>query len=126
MGDVIYLDRIRAKLTLLQNIGWWDRIARFAVGAAVSAYGIFIALQGKAIWPTVAILASMYPVITAMVGWDPLYQLFNARTCGRRCGPLPFEIEAMLKQRTKPGGRLATKKRPTKPRSRRSKSDKSD
>jgi hypothetical protein len=123
MGDVIYLDRIRAKLTLLQNIGWWDRAVRFIAGTAVGAYGIFIALQGEAIWPTVAILVSIYPVITAMVGWDPLYQFFNARTCGRRCGPLPFEMNTVFKQRTKRGTRLATKKHAHRPWSRRSKPD---
>lgn len=120
MGDVVYLERIRAKLTLLQNVGRWERLARFLAGTALGAYGILIALQGRAVWPTVAVLASMYPVISAMVGWDPLYHVFGVRTCGRHCRQVPFELDddpAIVV------ARLAAKTRATGVVSRRSKAD---
>lgn len=60
----------------MPNVGSWDRTIRFIVGILVGAYGIFMALQGMAIWPIVAILASIYPMLTSLMGWDPIYQFF--------------------------------------------------
>lgn len=109
MGDVIYMiDRIMAKLAPIQNVGLADRLIRFLSGVALMAYGfISIALEGSAVMPAVAILAGIYPLMTASVGWDPFYQLFKVRTCtvagGRhQCGTLPYEVDAALGQNPKP------------------------
>jgi len=91
MGDVIYLDRIREKLRPRRNIGLWDRIIRYLGAAGLGTSGIVIALHGRPIWPTLAILASSYPLITAMAGWHPVYHLCNLRTSGENTDRPPSQ-----------------------------------
>ena len=44
------------------------------------------------------VLASLYPLMTAMIGWDPLYAIFHVRSCSRagrnQCGTLPYQLKA--------------------------------
>jgi len=102
------MERIMVKIAPIQNSGLEDRAARFVVGGGLMAYGIIsIALDSSAMMPAVFVLVGVYPLMTAIVGWDPFYQLFKARTCtvagGRRqCGTLPYEVDAALGQDPKP------------------------
>jgi len=102
------MDKIMAKIAPIQNTGLEDRLIRFVAGAVLMAYGIItIALNGSATLPTLAIVVGIYPLMTATVGWDPLYHLFKVRTCavkgGRhQCGTLPYEVDAALGHYPKP------------------------
>ena len=90
------------KVAPVQNIGLIDRIVRFFVGGALLAAGsIWIAEGGAEVYGVVAILLAVYPLMTTMMGWDPLYQMMGARSCrvdgGRNaCGTFPFEVDSAL------------------------------
>ncbi len=97
------MERIRNRLGVVQNIGLLDRLVRFIVGFALLAGGAVGMSMTPTIttWEALAILFSVYPVLTSILGWDPAYAMFGARTCslegGRnQCGTLPYEIDAAL------------------------------
>ncbi len=97
------MERIRNRLGVVYNIGLFDRVVRFVVGFALLVAGSIGMSMSPAIttWEATAILVSVYPVLTAILGWDPLYAMFGARTCslegGRnQCGTLPYEIDAAM------------------------------
>ncbi len=89
---------------VLQNMGLIDRVARFVIGGAMLAY----AVPPYASWGTPLTLGqqtlmigiSAYALMTAIIGWDPLYALLHVRSgsaTGRnQCGTFPYEVKAML------------------------------
>jgi len=102
------MDRIEGKIPVVQNIGLADRLVRFFGGGALLAWGaLSLVMESTPIWATVAILLAVYPLMTTIMGWDPFYQLFGARTCsleaGRnQCGTLPYEIDAAIGHNPQP------------------------
>ena len=86
----------------VQNIGLTDRIVRVLIGAVMLAGGCFLIGSGEYVFLGTGIsLLSVYPLMTTMMGWDPLYQATGSRSCniegGRNaCGTLPFEVDAAL------------------------------
>ena len=97
------MQSIREKMGAVYNIGLADRSVRFIVGFALLGAGAI----GMTLTPTittleaVAVIVSIYPLMTSMLGWDPFYSLFGARTCslegGRnQCGTFPYEVDAAL------------------------------
>lgn len=90
------------KIAPVQNIGLADRIIRFFVGGALLAGGsLWIATGNELIYGTIACLIGIYPLMTTMMGWDPIYQITGSKTCridgGRNaCGTFPFEVDAAL------------------------------
>ena len=102
------MNRIRGTIPPAENIGLVDRVARFFGGSALMAYGAINAVMtGHDLISAAAILLAVYPLMTAMMGWDPLYQLFGVRTCklkgGRnQCGTLPYEVDSALGHDPKP------------------------
>jgi hypothetical protein len=96
------MSRIRGKMAPAENIGLVDRMVRFFGGGALMTFGVLSALlTGHDVISAVAILLAVYPLMTTVMGWDPVYQLFGARTCtvegGRnQCGTLPYELDSAL------------------------------
>lgn len=97
------MQRLRGKIGVAYNIGLADRAIRFIVGFALLGTGAI----GMTVTPTItvlealAVIVSIYPLMTSMMGWDPFYSLFGARTCsvegGRnQCGTLPYEVDSAL------------------------------
>lgn len=88
----------------IQNMGLVNRLVRFLMGAGILAYFVLFYAMNHPVWTlgwqVAAVAVSIYPILTAMVGWDPFYALFNVRSCndsGRnQCGTLPYQIKAML------------------------------
>ncbi len=91
-----------------QNQGLADRVLRVLIGFAMLGGGAAYVSMGEGfasfagIAPSVLVLmsASVYPILTGTIGWDPIYHLLGIRTCsdsGRNaCGTLPYQIEAAL------------------------------
>ena len=102
------MSRIRGKMAPTENIGLLDRMVRFFAGGALMSYGVISALlTGHDVISATAILLAVYPLMTTMMGWDPFYELFGARSCdvegGRnQCGTLPYEVDAALGHNPKP------------------------
>ena len=89
-----------------QNMGLVDRVLRLLIGAALigTAY-YFSAYRDVAarlwdVWGSYSTIIAVYPILTGMLGWEPLYALFRVRSCGtsgrNQCGTLPFQIKAMF------------------------------
>ena len=96
------MERIALKLFVVHNIGLVDRMLRLSIGAAMLAGGVVSMLSHAVLtWEPYAILISVYPLMTSMLGWDPFYATLDTRTCslagGRNaCGTFPYELDAMI------------------------------
>ena len=102
------MSKISGKIAPAENIGLADRMVRFFGGGTLMTLGVLSALFTKHdVLSAVAILLSVYPLMTTMMGWDPFYQLIGGRTCklegGRnQCGTLPYEVDAALGHKPQP------------------------
>ncbi len=98
------MDRLRP----IQNVGLWDRILRTVVGAGLMGWAALHLVGQDAVvdWHAYAMLVAFYPLITALLGWDPFYAMAGGRTCsdsGRnQCGTFPYEVEAALGKELEP------------------------
>lgn len=96
------MSRISGKIAPVENIGLVDRMVRFFGGGALMIFGVITALmKWHDVISAVAIFLAVYPLMTTMVGWDPIYELFGTRSCnlegGRnQCGTLPYELDSAL------------------------------
>jgi len=102
------MSKIKGNMPPAENIGLVDRMVRFFGGGALMAFGVMSALlTGHDVISAIAILLAVYPLMTTVMGWDPIYQLLGARTCalegGRnQCGTLPYELDSALGHEPKP------------------------
>lgn len=102
------MSKIRGKMAPTENIGLVDRMVRFFGGGALMTFGVLSALlTGHDVISAIAILLAVYPLMTTLMGWDPVYQIFDTRTCavegGRnQCGTLPYELDSALGHEPKP------------------------
>jgi len=97
MENTHYLDDV------VQNLGWLDRVLRFAIGAVLLALPCYLMVSGimEVKWYLVgAMLLSVYPLLTSVIGIDQIYNFFNVKSCGtsprNQCGSFPYEIDAAL------------------------------
>lgn len=85
----------------IQNMGWFDRALRFVLGLGliVAALVNLESSEDVGVYAYLMIIA-IYPMMTAILGWDPFYHLGHVKSCeisGRNvCGTFPFEVEAAL------------------------------
>lgn len=79
------------------NVGIHDRYARLLL-AAVLLSPVFATSSGPLGWITLPILASIYPVLTAIMAWDPVYARLNFSTVRDKSVPgnTEQELEAPL------------------------------
>ena len=102
------MTQITGKFTPVQNIGLIDRMFRFFGGGAMLAAGcLMLVMDLHTLTAAVIALLAVYPLMTTIMGWDPIYQMFGARTCslkgGRNaCGTFPFEVDSVLGHEPKP------------------------
>lgn len=88
----------------IQNMGLIDRTIRWLIGGTMLVIAV-LGWETRESWVPAAAMAaltlgSLYPVFTAIMGWDPFYALASVRSCndsGRnQCGSFPYEVKAML------------------------------
>ncbi|MBI5450995.1 MAG: DUF2892 domain-containing protein [Gammaproteobacteria bacterium] len=103
------MNTMTEKLGVIQNIGLTDRLIRGLATTGLllgPVYHLELAGGGFTVWHGLLMLLSVYPAITAILGWDPFYQMADARSCkdtGRnQCGTLPYEVDAALGHRPVP------------------------
>ena len=90
-----------AKVEVVQNLGWLDRVIRVVIGVAFVSVPCYYLFSGQsASWYTYLMLLAVYPLMTGMLGRDLLYDLFKVKSCGaserNQCGTFPYEIDAAL------------------------------
>ena len=98
------------KLDVVQNEGLVDRVFRFVIGAIMLAIGsIGVAITPHITWwESTLIIVSVYPLLTAILGYDPFYSLFKAKTCSldadskNACGSFPYEVDAAMGRKPQP------------------------
>ncbi len=77
----------------VQNLGLLDRTVRILIGAAMIGV-VLSATLGNAL-NFLAILA-IYPCLTGMFGYDPLYSFKRVKTCDisvkNKCGTYAFQV----------------------------------
>ncbi|MFQ5469867.1 MAG: DUF2892 domain-containing protein [Gammaproteobacteria bacterium] len=103
------MERLRGDLPVVQNIGLADRLIRFFGGGALLIWGALsmVIYDAVTLASVGAILLAIYPLMTTVMGWDPIYQIFGTRSCslegGRnQCGTLPYEVDSALGHDPKP------------------------
>jgi len=93
------------QVRVVQNLSLRDRVVRFVIGALLFAPGLIAATAvfthtgpELSAWLVGMMALSAYPLMTGMIGVDPLYRLFGFRTCGdsgaNQCGTLPYQLKA--------------------------------
>ena len=90
-----------ARLTEVHNLGLVDRVVRVLFGAALMGGAITSLFNSSVVtWQVYAALFAVYPLMTGMLGWDPLYAVGHTKTCDlsdrNRCGTFPYQIDAIL------------------------------
>lgn len=87
---------------VLQNLGWLDRAVRVIVGGVLLVVPMMILTEAQEIlsWQTLSMLIAVYPLLTGIIGIDPIYSGLNLRTCDtsrrNQCGTFPYELDAAL------------------------------
>lgn len=92
---------LQTKFGVIENMGIVDRLLRTLVGLTLTVPIIIAAASGdRPSWEIYASMAATYMLLTGMLGWDPFYALFHARSCDlserNRCGSFQYEADAML------------------------------
>lgn len=94
---------VATKLGVVQNLGLLDRTLRLLLGALLlGAPAVHLVMYDAmfAWWHGLSMLVSVYPAMTGWLGWDPMYQAINYKTCDlsdrNRCGTMPYQVDAAL------------------------------
>lgn len=85
-----------------QNLSLVDRLFRLVLGLAMMSVlfysNPYLVLSTG--WESVIALLGIYPLMTGMVGVDPIYQLGHLSSCDtserNQCGTLPYQIAASI------------------------------
>ena len=91
------------KSHVVENMGLIDRAVRLLFGIALLGITYYYAVHSDvkySMFEFYSIAIALYPIFTGMFGWDPVYAMLHARTCGdsgrHQCGTLPYQMKAML------------------------------
>lgn len=95
------MNTVRSKLNAIQNLGLADRCFRFILGSLLIGVAFFDLYYGSiASWHTYVMLLAIYPIMSAILGWDPFYAAAGSKSCDtsgtNRCGTFPYEVQAAL------------------------------
>lgn len=85
----------------IQNMGWLDRALRFLIGIALIVYVLMIVSNNSTLGNYIYLpIIAIYPLMTAILGWDPLYHLGHVRSCQtdghNACGSFPYEVASAV------------------------------
>ena len=92
---------LHQSLGAVQNLGWLDRTVRLIIGAALIAVVLFELGQGNTLgWQAYLPIVAIYPLLSGMLGWDPLYATGHVKSCDtssrNKCGTYLFEVESAM------------------------------
>lgn len=98
---------IRKHEGVIQNLGWLERVIRVVLsGVLLGMPMYFLEISHPSTWYYVSMLLAAYPLLTGIIGIDPVYKSLNLRTCDtsqrNQCGSFPYEVDAALGRNPKP------------------------
>ncbi len=62
---------------MIKNVGSADKWVRYIIGLVLILWGA-LGLNGAAMW--IVIVIGLIPIITALIGWCPIYSIFKIST----------------------------------------------
>jgi len=106
------MQNVLSKIGVVQNLGWLDRVIRTFAAASMLAIPCYLLITQGTMndWFFYLMLFSVYPALTAIVGYDILYEWMGTKSCGtserNQCGTFPYEIDAALGRHPIPDSNL--------------------
>lgn len=95
-----FIDKSLQNKNALQNIGAIDRSFRILVGAAMIGSWMFLDFSTVNLWLAVLPLVGAVMCLSGIIGWCPIYALFNTKSCGadsnNPCGTLPYQLSKLF------------------------------
>ena len=97
---------IRKRQGVIQNVGWLNRTFRFVVGTIMIAYPCYLFVNTGTItdWGIYSMLIAIYPLLSGILGWDPIYASMEVRSCDTSnrnlCGTITEELDSTFGQHT--------------------------
>ena len=92
-----------SRLGVVHNMSLSDRVVRWTASAVLLGVPAFDLVTTGGMftwWHGIAMLLSIYPGLTAFLGWDPIYASADYKTCDmsdrNQCGTVPYQIDAAL------------------------------
>ena len=98
----------RDQRLVLQNMSWLDRAVRFVIGIVMLFLPLVWLMEttNEATWHVYSIIASIYPLLSSILGIDPIYKMFKFRSCGtskeNACGTFPFQVASIFNKKPVP------------------------
>lgn len=84
----------------LQNIGIIDRVTRVIVGGAMVGAWFVYPIASVSMWFALLPLLGVFPLITGMLGWCPVYGMLRTKSCGsddrNSCGTFPDQLDHLI------------------------------
>jgi hypothetical protein len=97
------IDKSLQNKNALQNIGLIDRSVRIIVGLAMISTWFFYPVESVNLWFAALPLLGVFPLLSGILGWCPVYALFHTKSCGtdnrNSCGTLPDQLDHMIHRR---------------------------
>lgn len=95
-----FIDKSLQNKNALQNIGAIDRGFRILVGALMVGSVMFVDFHTVNVWLAVFPLVGAIMCLSGIIGWCPMYALFNTKSCGvdsnNPCGTLPYQLSKLF------------------------------
>jgi hypothetical protein len=96
---VQFIDKSLQK-NALQNIGAIDRGFRMVVGAGLIVSWMLMDFAAVSLWLAIMPLVGAIMCLSGIIGWCPVYALFNTKSCGvdsnNPCGTLPYQLSKLF------------------------------
>ena len=94
------IDKTLHNPNALQNLGIFDRVARVVIGLGMIGVWFFYPIQSVSMWLALVPLIGIYPLLSGILGWCPVYAMLHKKTCGtdakHTCGTFPDQLDHLI------------------------------
>lgn len=95
-----FIDKTLQNPNALQNIGIIDRVSRVLVGSAMIGVWFVYPIASVSMWFALLPLLGVFPLITGILGWCPVYGMLKTKSCGsdkrNSCGTFPDQLDHLI------------------------------
>jgi len=94
------IDKSLQNPNVLQNIGIIDRTSRVIIGSVMVGVWFVYPIASVSMWFALLPLLGVFPLITGILGWCPVYGLLKTKSCGsderNSCGTFPDQLDHLI------------------------------